>query len=225
MSQDKKAKNRSRNVQQHFVPAAYLVGFTPENTRDSKLFVYERNNDKVFRSIPDEAAKRRNYYSIPQEDRFNDIADTMLTSMEGQAIPVLRKLLANDYKVSRFERALLALFIAFQEFRTPWARASFQRMEVHLAQATMRMAAQAPGYLEHALDELKSRGEVEPSVTAAQIRDSFKETKLVAKPHAGIDTMVTMSQTAGNFYTQMRWTDVPCRGWRIYYVRCSSCET
>jgi hypothetical protein len=31
-------------------------GFTPESKRDSRLWVYERNSDKVFRLIPDEAA-------------------------------------------------------------------------------------------------------------------------------------------------------------------------
>jgi hypothetical protein len=135
-----KAKTQQRNIQQHFVTAAYLVGFTPENKRDSKLRVYERNNDKVFRLIPDEAAKRRNYYSIPQkEGGFNDIVDTMLATLEGQAMPALQKLLVGEYKLSIFERALLGHLIAFQEFRTPWARASFQKMEVHLAQQMMRI--------------------------------------------------------------------------------------
>ena len=202
-----KSKAHQRNIQQHFVTAAYLVGFTPESKRDSRLWVYERNSDKVFRLIPDEAAKRRNYYSIPQrEGGFNDIVDTMLTTLEGQAMPALQRLLVGDYKLSIFERALLGHLIAFQEFRTPWARASFQKMEVHLAQHMMRMAAQAPGYLERTLDEFKTKGEVDGSVTAAQMRNFFQKGKLVARPHAGIDMMVTMSQTAGHFYTQMHWT-------------------
>jgi Protein of unknown function (DUF4238) len=138
-------KGQQRNVQQHFVTAAYLAGFTPTANRDSQLWVYERNSEKNFRLIPDEAAKRRNYYSIPQQDGgFNDIVDTMLTALEGQAMPSLRKLLLKDYELSEFERALLGYLIAFQEFRTPWARASFQKMELHLAQHMMRMATQAP---------------------------------------------------------------------------------
>jgi|SRR6516225_8538736 len=200
-------EQQQRNVQQHFVTAAYLVGFTPEDSRDSQLWVYERDSDKVFRLIPDEAAKRRNYYSIPAKDgSFNDIVDTMLTALEGQAMPVLQKLLVGDYRLSTIERALLGHLIAFQEFRTPWARASFQKMEVHLAQSMMRMAAQAPGYLERTLDELKAKGEVGASASAAEVRDYFRNSKLVAKPHAGLDTMVTMSQTAGQAYTQMHWT-------------------
>jgi len=201
------SKGQQRNIQQHFVTAAYLVGFTPEGRRDSNLWVYERNSGKVFRQIPDEAAKRRNYYSIPQKDgAFNDIVDTMLTALEGQAMPALQKLLAGDYKLSTFERALLGHLIGFQEFRTPWARASFQKMEVHLAQQMVQIAAQAPGYLERTLDELKAKGDVDTSVTAPQMRDVLRNGKLVAQKHAGIDAMLTMSQTAGHFYTQMHWT-------------------
>lgn len=204
-----KAKVQQHNTQQHFVTAAYLVGFTPESKRDSKLWVYERNSDKVFRVIPDKAAKRRHYYSIPQKDGgFNDIVDTMLTDLERQAMPALQKLLGRDYKLSTFERALLGHLIGFQEFRTPWARASFQKMELHLREHMMRMATKAPGYLEKVLDELKGKGKIDGSLTATQMRDAIgnEKIKLVARPHAGIDTMLTMSQTAGHFYTQMHWT-------------------
>lgn len=110
-----------RNIQQHYVTAAYLVGFTPEGTRDSQLYVYERNTERMFRLVADEAAKRRNYYSAPlPQGGFDDSVDTMLTALEGQAMPSLQKILAGDYSLSTFERALLAFLIAFQEFRTPW---------------------------------------------------------------------------------------------------------
>ena len=116
-----KSKGRKRNVQQHFVTAAYLVGFTPNTSRDSQLCVYERNSEKFFRLIPDEAAKRRNYYSIPkQEGGFHDEVDTMLTALEGQAMPSLRKLLARDYSASTFERALLA-YISSKTSAMRWA--------------------------------------------------------------------------------------------------------
>jgi hypothetical protein len=204
-----KSKGQQRNIQQHFVTAAYLVGFTSNTDRDSQLWVYERNSEKVFRLIPDEAAKRRNYYSIPQKDGgYNDVVDAMLTSLEGQAMPSLRRLLDRDYSLPGFERALLAYLIAFQEFRTPWARASFQKMEIHLQEHMMRFGANAPGYFEQKLEELKAKGEADDSITADGLRDSIMNEKirLVARPHAGIDTMVTMAEASGHIYTQMHWT-------------------
>jgi hypothetical protein len=200
---------QQRNVQQHYVTAAYLAGFTPDGTRDSQLYVYERKTEKTFRLIPDEAAKQRNYYSIPKRDGdFDDRVDAMLTGLEGQAMPVLRKLVAKNYNVSTFERALLAYLIAFQEFRTPWARANFQKMELSLAEQLFHFSAKVPGYMERTLEELKKEGKVDGSVTADQIRESFKNEriKLVAKRHAGIDLMVSTSQTVGNIYTQMAWS-------------------
>jgi hypothetical protein len=50
---------------QHYVTPAYLVGFTPEGMGDSQLHVYERNTERMFELIADEAAKRRSYYNAP----------------------------------------------------------------------------------------------------------------------------------------------------------------
>jgi Protein of unknown function (DUF4238) len=203
------SKNQGRNVQQHYVTASYLVGFTPAGTRDSQLYVYERNTEKMFRLVPDEAAKRRNYYSIPTPTGdFDDRVDEALTELENKGIPSLRKLLVKDYNLSALERAHLAYLIAFQEFRTPWARANFQKMELSLTEQLMRFSAKVPGYLERILAELAAVGKNDGSVSADHLRDALKNNgiKLVAKPHAGIDLMVSTSQTVGNFYTQMRWT-------------------
>ncbi len=197
-----------RNIQQHFVTAAYLVGFTPDSRRDSQLWVYERNSERVFRQIPDEAAKSRNYYSIPLESGgYNDIVDAMLTSLEGQAMPALQKVL-DHATLTPDERIYLAYLIAFQEFRTPWARSSFQRMELALQTQMMKVAAQAPGYLESKLEELKAKGEIEGSTSADDLREALKNKriKLVAQRHAGMDMMISMGQTSGDVYVQMQWT-------------------
>jgi hypothetical protein len=202
-------KPKKRNIQQHFVTASYLGGFTPDGDRGSKLYVYERNTQRMFRLVPDEAAKRRNYYSIPKPDGgFVDDVDVMLTALEGQAMPSLRKIVAKDYELSTFERALVAYLIAFQEFRTPWSRAIFQKMELSLAQQLMHVGAKTPGYFERILKQLEAEGKLDGSVSADQLRDALRSEriKMQVQPHAGIDTMVSTSQSIGNIYTQMRWT-------------------
>jgi len=203
------SEKAKRNVQQHYVTASILGGFTPDGQRDSQLYVYERNSERSFTLPPDKAAKRRNYYSIPTKDgSFDDTVDTMLTKLEEQALPGIRKLLKHDYALTTFERALIAYLIAFQEFRTPWARAAFQQMEITLMEQMMEVGMRAPGYFEHALEKLKAEGKVADSVTADQLRDAWDNEKvqLQAKPHMGIDTMVSTSQTVGSYYTQMKWT-------------------
>ena len=205
----KKDKKSRRNVQQHFVTAAYLAGFTPDSSRDSQLYVYERNTQKMFRSVPDEAAKRRNYYSAPLPDGgFDDTVDTMLTALEGQAMPSLQKLVAKDYNLTTFERALLAFLIAFQEFRTPWTRQIFQKMQEDLTTSTMHMAANQPGHFERILEELKAKGESDGSVTPDQLRDALRERRIKAKaqPHADLHLIAAMGQQIGNIYTRMQWT-------------------
>lgn len=198
-----------RNIQQHFVPAAYLTGFTPDGNRDSQLYVYERNTEKMFRSVPDEAAKRRNYYSAPvAEGRFDDTVDTMLTALEGRAMSGLHKLVARDYNLTTFERALLAFLLAFQEFRTPWMRKMFQKMQEDLVTSTMHFAANQPGYFEAILEELKAEGERNESVSSDQMRDALREGRINAKaePHADLHFVVSMGEEIGNIYTRMQWT-------------------
>ncbi len=206
-----KNKKSQRNVQQHFVTAAYLAGFTPEGNRDSQLYIYERNTDRMFRSVPDEAAKRRNYYSAPLPGGgFDDTVDTMLTALEGQAMPSLQKLVAGDYNLKTFERALLAFLIAFQEFRTPWTRQIFQKMQEDLTTSTMHMAANQPGYFEKVFEELKAKGATDGSVTPDQLRDALREERIKAKaqPHADLHLIAAMGQQIGNIYTRMQWTVV-----------------
>jgi hypothetical protein len=204
-------KKPQRNVQQHFVTAAYLAGFTPDGSRASQLYIYERNTERMFRAVPDEAAKRRNYYSAPlPEGGFDDTVDTMLTALEGQAMPSLQKLVARDYNLPTFERALLAFLIAFQEFRTPWTRQIFQKMQEDLTTSTMHMAANQPGYFERIFEELKAKGETDGSVTPDQLRDALRDGRIKAKaqPHADLHLIASMGQQIGNMYTRMQWTVV-----------------
>jgi hypothetical protein len=81
-------------------------------------------------------------------------------------------------------------------------------MELSFVEQSIHVSAKAPGYLEYALKELEENGKVDGSVSAEQLRDALEneKIKLVAKPHAGIDLMLSSSQTAGDVYTQMQWT-------------------
>jgi hypothetical protein len=208
-------QNRKRNVQQHFVTASYLAGFTPDGNRNSQLYIYERNGERIFRAIPDEVAKRRNYYSIPMKSgEFDDRVDVMITALEGQAMPSLKKLIARDYQLVVFERALLAHLIAFQEFRTPWARENFQKIQLRITEQQMKVAANAPGYFERLFEQLKAEGKLEASATPDGVRDALRNDRirLKANPHAGIDTMVSTAQAIGNIYVQMRWVVLHSKG-------------
>lgn len=162
----------------------------------------------MFRTAPDNAAKRRNYYSIPLPDgSHDDRLDVMITALEGQAMPSLRKLQAGDYSLSTFERALLATFIGFQEVRTPWMRQMFHQIEEETTTSTMHFAANQPGYFEKVFEQLKAEGD-SADVTPDQLREALREGRIKAKaqPHAGLDLVASMGIFLGNFYTRMLWT-------------------
>jgi hypothetical protein len=81
-------------------------------------------------------------------------------------------------------------------------------MEVSLAEQMMHFGAKVPGYFEGILADLAKEDKVHPSVSANQLRDALKNKRiqLQAMPHAGIETMVSLSQQIGNMYTAMGWT-------------------
>lgn len=79
----------------------------------------------------------------------------------------LQKIVAGDYNLSTFESALLALLIAYQQFRTSWTRNLFQQMQEDLTTSTMHMAANQPEYLEQIWEHLKAKGEIDSSVRHA----------------------------------------------------------
>ena len=192
--------NEHRNIQQHFLPAAYLSGFTPDGTREGLLYIYERDKDIFFRARPDKVAKRRNYYSIPLENGdYDDSVDDKITALENQAIPVLRKLLDRDYAISTFERALLAHLIAFQELRTPWTRSMLDQIALRTSEITMASAAKVPGYLESVLDNFDHKD----APSADQLRDAMRNKRIVLKsqPHASLPSLVGVAPDIGNIYT------------------------
>ncbi len=125
-------------------------------------------------------------------------------------MPSLQKILAGDYSLSTFERALLAFLIAFQEFRAPWTRSMFQQMQENMTTSTMHMMANQPGVLERIHEDMKAKGETDGSVPPDQLREALRNKRIVARaqPQADLHLVAHMGQTIGNIYTQMQWTVV-----------------
>jgi hypothetical protein len=193
-----------RNKQPHSVTAGYLSGFTSDGNRETQLFVYERNKEGHFKQIPDEAAKRRNYYSVRLPDgTYYDEVDRMLTALENQALPVLKKLIASDYRLEQFERARLAYLIAYQELRTPWARGMLEEMYSVMLEHAMK----APGALERALEEIKRTGSEVGAARAEDVRNALREKRIKMKcsPHVSLAPMATVAPHIGDIYVQMQW--------------------
>lgn len=134
---------------QHYVPKFYLEGFAH---MDGSLAVFDRATDQVRRQLPKDTGVVGHFYTVEDADgRKRYEIETMLSTYESKAAPVLRKLDAgNDLSIQ--ERDEFAVFLALAAVRTPDLIDSVQNMNSEL----IRMLSKATfGDVELAKSALK----------------------------------------------------------------------
>ena len=112
----------ARPKQQHYVTKAYLEGFL--RPPQQHLVCYGRGRGP-FRRSPEDLACQRNYYALKKDDgTWDDSIETLIgQTVEGPGLPVIQKLASGNTRLSWQDRNRISLLIAFQEMRTPSARA------------------------------------------------------------------------------------------------------
>jgi Protein of unknown function (DUF4238) len=107
---------------QHYVTRAYLEGFLGED--EKLLFCYGRGFE-LFKKQPADLAAQRNYYAIKNPDGTWDdrLENAIGHSVESPGLPVVKKLASGKTRLNWDDRKKIAMLIAFQEARTPAARA------------------------------------------------------------------------------------------------------
>lgn len=121
-TQDLKRADVARPKQQHYVTRAYLEGFLAKGERF--LVCYGRGKGP-FKRQPEDVASQRNYYAVKNADgSWDDSLENLIERfVEAPGLPVLKKLATRKTDLTWEERENLARLIAFQEMRTPAARA------------------------------------------------------------------------------------------------------
>jgi len=109
---------------QHYVPRLYLKGFANKRKKEFHLFVYNKENNKVFNS---------NIRNIAQESYFYDVdeaqtVERIFGQLESQFNIALQKII--DYedldKLNLNDKEMLSTFIAIQLLRTKEHRTIFK---------------------------------------------------------------------------------------------------
>lgn len=204
---------------QHYVTASYLRKFATGAGRKAMLYVYERDKSEPFRQKPEQTARATNYYSIKKGNgTWDDSIENLLGDVESTAVPLVDKLSSSEFSPSWNDRINIAIFIAFQEFRVPWARAQMDALYRGIIDRTMRFATQVPGAVEHDLYEMEQRGIDTKGVTAAAIREFVKtgKYKINVAPGVSLKMMLHQVETLSRFYSQMMWTVVKPQSDRLF---------
>jgi hypothetical protein len=116
------------NRRQHYVPQFYLRGFTTGN--DDSLFVFDKEQNKIFTKNITEICEERYYYSYEENGEYDLTVEKHLAEKEGIFSEVLKKVVENieNYyyrngsllRLTHSERRHLFEFISYQIIRSPY---------------------------------------------------------------------------------------------------------
>jgi hypothetical protein len=128
----------------HFVPRFHLKRFVDPTKKRELIWVYERGKEKPELRALDRVAAQKNYYAVNAEDGTKiQEAETILSRIDGLAAPILRSFEENG-SISREDRSLLALFLAFGTLRTPKFRDAAEDLYSELLTTYSRKLASDP---------------------------------------------------------------------------------
>jgi hypothetical protein len=189
----------------HYVTKAYLESMLFPG--ESRLWVYERNQSRVFRNIPKNLASIRGYYSITrcdgtEDDKFEEFLDR---EIERPGIHVFRQLSSGFKQLKWDDFASGATLIAMQELRVPFIREQLEASLKGIIEQYMNFMFSIPGYLERTLSRFQDRGE---TITANDLRKLIRSghLKLEINPEGSLMALSEMFPILMQAYSVMKWT-------------------
>ena len=192
----------------HFVTCAYLEGMLTSG--ESRLWVYERNSDHVFRNLPKNLASKKSYYAIRGKGGVeNDKFEKMLAvEIEGPGITVLRRVSCDMNQLNWREREQIAIMVAMQELRVPFMRDQLSQMMKGIHTSFMHSIISKPGLLERNLEDLRAKGRVLGTITADEMRNAVINGDLTLEmfPEASLRALSHSLSPMVNVYVKMKWT-------------------
>ena len=108
----------------HYVARGYLRGFGNGTGKGAFVWIHERGAKTAYRKGIRNVAYKKHYYAFAEAaGELNIEAEKVLGQVESDALNVIRPMLQNDKsQPDRLGRQRVALFVALQEARIPWAR-------------------------------------------------------------------------------------------------------
>lgn len=193
----------ARPKQHHYVTKAYLDGFLEPG--EEQLVCYGRGY-KSFLKSPDALGKQRNYYALRAKDgAWDDSLEKMIEStVEVPGLPTIKKLASGKTNLNWDERRALALLIAFQEMRTPSARAQLRLMSELMTNQIVKTKDTTELPREHTLFLGDGKGGGNP----ASIGDFIDGHNLYLDDHSMAihQASIRAAFELQHFYTHMKFT-------------------
>lgn len=196
-------------MKQHTVTRAYLSDFTDASGREPYLWVYERGGDEPYRRAPHNVAAKSDYYSATVNGEREDVVEEVLSLIEGQALPVIRRLAGGGSPagLSGDERSALAFFLGYLETRVTKFRGFIEKQTAELVRMAGRVAAEHPDYFARTMSEaMRAKGK-EPPTDIEAVRQSVLSGNydLVVNPVVSLQVMVALAPDIAEIVHGFEW--------------------
>jgi uncharacterized protein DUF4238 len=103
----------------HYLPEAYLTGFTRGGTAESPFCVFDRDRQEFRPQTPKNTAVQGYYYTVETIDgEQSSRAEEVLSQVEGIVMPILRRIDARE-PMTHADKLELSMFVALLHTRVP----------------------------------------------------------------------------------------------------------
>lgn len=121
---------------QHYVPQFYLKNFSHDGER---LYIYDKKEGQIRYQTTINIAHENNFYTFNTKSGEKRNLEKLFNSFEGNANEAI-KLAQNEMLITESDKEAIALFVAFQDMRTPANKSKLEEMHTQVGEKVSRMA-------------------------------------------------------------------------------------
>ena len=151
----------------HYLPRAYLAGFTDSGTIDGRCCVLDVHSGKRFESSPTNLAVERDFNRIEIEGEEPDALEQAFSELEGHATAAIRRASDTGSFPQREDYDNIINLIVLIALRNPQTRESWNRARAQLARLTAELLVSRKTIFDHNVGQAREAGYL--SAEASQV--------------------------------------------------------
>ena len=144
----------------HWISQTYLARFTPDGCKDSKLYVVDLDQRKVFSTTPANVCKQRDFNRVESDELAPDALEVALSQFEGLLAPALTEILRAPELTSWDNWNTVLNFMALLSVRNPAVRSHVQKKAEEHWIRTLEDATDTPEKYAALLAKAQTAGDV-----------------------------------------------------------------
>lgn len=187
----------------HHSPAAYLAGFTREESKSGRLYVLHLRTGKEWLATPYTSGHQRDFYRVKGEDP--DAFEDELMRLESAALPVIRRMHETLDLPTGDDFDVLLEFVACMAARTPPTRANFNRSEEKGLEVLQDMYAAHPEALKALKERTLAAHQVEPDFQALEFIEQLEAPNIKLSTSWSVERLRVLMATELGFLRRMSW--------------------